>query len=152
MILFDWLENLKEFIEKDQEKLTEQVSFKLNEIVQFVDQYSILEKEIIPFIDKETAHANDKKRQLLKLFQPLPITSDAGESEEEYKTPNDSFGDGEQGTQSPMVSPKAGQQLKQKLVLLFDGMSVQFKDFEILESIGEGSFGRVFKARKRDNG
>jgi hypothetical protein len=33
MILFDWLENLKEFIEKDQEKLTEQVSFKLNEIV-----------------------------------------------------------------------------------------------------------------------
>lgn len=62
---------------------------------------------MVPFIDKETAHANDKKRLLLKQFQP--ITSDAGDSEEEYKTPKDSFGDGEQGTQSPLVSPKAGQ-------------------------------------------
>jgi len=29
---------------------------------------------------------------------------------------------------------------------------VTFSDFEILELIGEGSFGRVFKAKKKDNG
>lgn len=35
-----------------------------------------------------------------------------------------------------------------------EGLSdkVQFKDFEILELIGEGSFGRVFKVKKRDTG
>jgi hypothetical protein len=35
--------------------------------------------------------------------------------------------------------------------LIFDGKPVFFKDFELLEIIGEGSFGRVFKTRKRDN-
>lgn len=29
---------------------------------------------------------------------------------------------------------------------------MKFKDFEILEMIGEGSFGRVFKVKKRDSG
>mmetsp|Transcript_30290 Transcript_30290/g.46303 ORF Transcript_30290/g.46303 Transcript_30290/m.46303 type:complete len:111 (-) Transcript_30290:39-371(-) len=29
---------------------------------------------------------------------------------------------------------------------------VQFKDFDIIEVIGEGSFGRVFKGRKKDDG
>ena len=51
MLFFDWFENLKDFLEKDEEKLTEQVSFKLNEIIQFVEQYSIMEKEDIKFVD-----------------------------------------------------------------------------------------------------
>ena len=29
---------------------------------------------------------------------------------------------------------------------------VQFKDFDINEIIGEGSFGRVYKGRKKENG
>jgi len=29
---------------------------------------------------------------------------------------------------------------------------VQFKDFDIIEIIGQGSFGRVFKGRKKDDG
>ena len=29
---------------------------------------------------------------------------------------------------------------------------VQFKDFDIVEIIGEGSFGRVYKGMKKDNG
>jgi len=32
------------------------------------------------------------------------------------------------------------------------GSKVQFKDFEILKVIGEGSFGRVYKGRKKDSG
>ena len=36
--------------------------------------------------------------------------------------------------------------------MLLDGKLVNFKDFEILESIGEGSFGRVFKCKKKSNG
>ena len=41
---------------------------------------------------------------------------------------------------------------KKKAQMILDGKLVSFKDFEILEVIGEGSFGRVFKARKKDNG
>jgi len=29
---------------------------------------------------------------------------------------------------------------------------VAFSDFEVLDTIGEGSFGRVFKVKKKDNG
>lgn len=36
--------------------------------------------------------------------------------------------------------------------MILDGKKVMFKDFEFLEMIGEGSFGRVFKCKKRDNG
>ena len=32
------------------------------------------------------------------------------------------------------------------------GEKVKFNDFEILEIIGEGSFGRVFKIKKKDTG
>ena len=36
--------------------------------------------------------------------------------------------------------------------MLLDGKLVKFSDFEITELIGEGSFGRVYKSKKRDNG
>jgi hypothetical protein len=36
--------------------------------------------------------------------------------------------------------------------MLLDGELVKFKDFDILETIGEGSFGRVFKCKKKNNG
>jgi hypothetical protein len=36
--------------------------------------------------------------------------------------------------------------------MVLDGKLVMFKDFEILETIGEGSFGRVFKCKKKSNG
>ena len=29
---------------------------------------------------------------------------------------------------------------------------VKFADFEVLELLGEGSFGKVFRVKKRDNG
>ena len=43
-------------------------------------------------------------------------------------------------------------QKKKNKQLLLDGKTVGFKDFEILELIGEGSFGQVFKVKKKDNG
>ena len=36
--------------------------------------------------------------------------------------------------------------------MLLDGKLANFSDFEILELIGEGSFGRVYKCKKKDNG
>ena len=36
--------------------------------------------------------------------------------------------------------------------MLLDGKLVKFGDFEIIELIGEGSFGRVYKCMKKDNG
>ena len=50
---------------------------------------------------------------------------------------------------SKAVSIKESKNKKKQIVM--DGKLVCFKDFEILESIGEGSFGRVFKCKKKDN-
>lgn len=36
--------------------------------------------------------------------------------------------------------------------MVLDGKLATFKDFDILEVIGEGSFGRVYKCKKRDSG
>ena len=36
--------------------------------------------------------------------------------------------------------------------MILDGKLVMFKDFDFLELIGEGSFGRVFKCKKKDTG
>lgn len=36
--------------------------------------------------------------------------------------------------------------------MLLDGKLVNFQDFEILDLIGEGSFGKVYKCKKKDNG
>ena len=41
---------------------------------------------------------------------------------------------------------------KKKSSFKFDGKLVSFKDFEIQELIGEGSFGRVFRAKHKTNG
>jgi hypothetical protein len=75
---------------------------------------------------------------------------------EEYKTPTDgSFSsEGEQGSMSPIASRSIDQaeRFKKKEQMILDGKLVVFKDFEILDTIGEGSFGRVFKCKKKDNG
>ena len=36
--------------------------------------------------------------------------------------------------------------------MVLDGKLAMFKDFDILEVIGEGSFGRVYKCKKRESG
>jgi serine/threonine protein kinase len=36
--------------------------------------------------------------------------------------------------------------------MILDGKLVMYKDFEFVEVIGEGSFGRVFKCVKKDTG
>jgi serine/threonine protein kinase len=56
------------------------------------------------------------------------------------------------------MSPLASQSIKQiekfkkKQKMVLDGKLAMFKDFEILEVIGEGSFGRVYKCKKRESG
>ena len=62
---YEWITNLQDFLAKDQDKLTEQVIFKLNEIIQFMEQYNQIEKHVIQFIDQQTALLKDKKRNLL---------------------------------------------------------------------------------------
>jgi Asp-tRNA(Asn)/Glu-tRNA(Gln) amidotransferase C subunit len=62
----EWFESLKAFLAADQDKLTEKVSVKLGEIVQFVEQYSSIEKVDIEFLSKEKAEGRDKKKNLLK--------------------------------------------------------------------------------------
>lgn len=81
MHFYDWFEGLKAFLESDQDNLTEHVSYKLNEIVEFVEQYSSIERVEIPFIAKSAALANDKKRLLLKQHSILKPSDD-----EETKT------------------------------------------------------------------
>lgn len=66
MQFHEWLTNLKAFLEEDQEKLTEKYSTKLGEMVQFVEQYSSIEKVNIDFVDKEKAASRDKKMNVLK--------------------------------------------------------------------------------------
>ena len=66
MHFHEWLESLKAFLAADQDKLSEKVGHKLGEIVQFVEQYSSIEKLEIEFIDKETAAARDTKLSVLK--------------------------------------------------------------------------------------
>ena len=62
--------------------------------------------------------------------------------------------EGEQGPMSPLASqsPPQAERPRKKQQMILDGELARFKDFDILELIGEGSFGRVFKCRKRDNG
>tara|TARA_B110000285_G_C14998523_1_gene550150 strand:+ start:577 stop:792 length:216 start_codon:yes stop_codon:yes gene_type:complete len=52
---------------------------------------------------------------------------------------------------SPVGSQAIIKENKKRKQIVMDGKLVCFKDFEILESIGEGSFGRVFKCKKKDN-
>jgi hypothetical protein len=67
MHFFEWFTNLKSFLNANKKNLTDQVSFKLNEIIEFVEQYTSIEKIEIPMIPKEIAMESDKKRQILKL-------------------------------------------------------------------------------------
>lgn len=62
----EWFNNLKEFLDKESDNLTEKFSNKLGEIVQFVEQYSTLEREKIEFIDKPIADTRNKKKNLLR--------------------------------------------------------------------------------------
>ena len=173
LVFYDWFDNLKTFVEKDQDKLTEQASFKLREYIEFVEQFSQIEIVEIPFVDKEVAIKNSKKNAILKqqqkIFQykaktrskslqksssteelkeesKLENQSSSEVDSEEFKTPTnmsmekDSVEFEVQGG-SPHESPSNGKAQKKKLPLLLDGKTVGFKDFEILELIGEGSFG-----------
>ena len=75
-------------------------------------------------------------------------------TEEEFKTPDGSYESDEQGMPSPSLKSLGSQneRFKEKKKMLLDGKLVKFGDFDILETLGEGSFGRVFLCEKRDNG
>lgn len=55
---------------------------------------------------------------------------------------------GRQSTTKSVVSTDQSVSLK----ILTKKTPIQFKDFEVTELLGEGSFGKVFRAVKRDNG
>ena len=51
MAFYEWFHGLKCFIEKDKDRLTAQVSFKINEIIQFVEQFNSIQQIEVPFIE-----------------------------------------------------------------------------------------------------
>ena len=65
MHFFEWFNSLKKFLEKNQNLLTEQVNFKLSEIVQFADQFSSIESNTIPFVPQKEAQSNCNKTKIL---------------------------------------------------------------------------------------
>ena len=97
--------------------------------------------------------AEEEKEEVV---QPAQVIEEQQSSDsEEFKTPDDTF-DSFELEQSGQMSPVGSQAIsikdsKKKKQIVMDGKLVCFKDFEILESIGEGSFGRVFKCKKKDN-
>jgi len=125
--------------------------------VQFIDQYSQIESVKIDFVDKETALLNDKKSKVLrdqKMMKQLSVEQ-SGSDSEEFKTPEGSSED-EQGhaspiTKSPVMSSQE-QRFQKRQQMILDGKLATFEDFEFLEVIGEGSFGRVFKCKHKNNG
>ena len=62
--------------------------------------------------------------------------------------------DQQQSSMAPDVLRIAGSCYDVMLGLFKQGelYTPQFKDFDVLETIGEGSFGRVFKVKHRDSG
>lgn len=54
-----WFVNLKQFLDKEKQSLTEKMTIKLNEIVQFITQYCQFERKKIEFIDRDEAYAKD---------------------------------------------------------------------------------------------
>lgn len=104
----EWFRNLKEFLSKESDNLTEKFSNKLNEIIQFVEQYSTLERQKIEFIEKPIADTRDRKKNLLRRQEEV-FNSMRGSpaqrkgSDEEFKTPDGSFESDEQGMPSPSL-------------------------------------------------
>ena len=62
---YEWFTGLKEFLENERNKLTEQVSFKLKEIIEFTEQYSCLESLEIPFVPQAEAQQKQRKNSLV---------------------------------------------------------------------------------------
>ena len=59
--------------------------------MQFVEQYSQIEKEEIEFVDMATAIANDKKKSILKIYQkeiPKPAVIEFEDQSNEGSDPN----------------------------------------------------------------
>lgn len=108
----EWFEKLQEFLEKEHEKLTETAAFKLNEIIQFVEQYSLTDSEEISFIEKDKGMAGSRKRAILKEYADSLVEEEKDSPERssslifdyEFTTPDGSFV--EQGTPSPLISPR----------------------------------------------
>ena len=106
MHFHEWFRSLKTFLadEMKNESLTEKVSIKLSEMIQFFQQYSRFEKVQIEFVTKEIAMTRDRKKNLLRR-QDEVLASMREEKKsfasDEFKTPDGSFEDGEQGMPSP---------------------------------------------------
>ena len=91
----------------------------------------------IPFIERDQAEVNSKLR-LEKLYHHEEDEQQASHSGElEMK---------------PRVPDSVTYEVYLGLFQLGASYQPFFRDFEVLEMIGEGSFGRVFKARHRDSG
>lgn len=119
--------------DSEKDKLTEQIKYKLQEIEEFCESYTQMEVVSIPFVEQKQAELNNKKRmeKIREINSQL-----AGE-----------FGNNPDQSQASFQQPAKLQKLSSS-----QEYKPRFKDFEVLQMIGEGSFGRVFKVRHKESG
>jgi hypothetical protein len=139
MFLSNWIKTLIHFFKHNQQSITTKLSSKLSEIMQFISAFDLSKNKVL--IDFVESHEDKKKRKEDKVTESSASKSSSSVCISEQGTLRSS--QLSKHSDEIPVSPKAVAKVEQK---------VQFKDFDIVEVIGQGSFGRVFKGRKKDDG
>ncbi|CDW79366.1 protein kinase domain containing protein [Stylonychia lemnae] len=139
---YEWYKTILDLL-GEEDKLTEQIKYKLQEIEEFCDSYCDTEIKDIPFIEQKQAEINNRQRlERIKEINQNLKKEEYIESQNGSNSSKHNVSDWDQYASFTKASRTASD-------LNFKPI---FKDFEILEQIGEGSFGRVFRVKLKQTG